>query len=348
MSTDARPALLLVLVACRSPAEQSLQAKAGESNAASVVAGGSGTTSPLWPEPGADPTYHPPPGFESCVHAPVAEDCSGGWCRLRAGCFVMGSPENTPRRGMYSEDQVAVTLGHSFLIQQTEMTRRQWADLLGVDTRADPAEACVEDDCPITNVTWWDAVHAANLLSDREGLPRCYEPLDCTGTPGRQIACAGVAEPDRSVYGCAGYRLPTRAEAEYATRAGTTSPFYTGFYSDRSDLDCYPEPALERMAWFCFNAKEKTQPVARLEPNGFGLFDMAGNAYEWFNEWDTTRSSPGGLDPEGEVGIEPNRATSACGTTAVALMCRASNRFTIKWDLTSSSTGFRLVRSLIE
>jgi len=61
-------------------------------------------------------------------------------------------------------------------------------------------------------------------------------------------------------------RLPTEAEWEYAYRAGTQTAFYTG--SD--DFSAPPLPG-----WFCGPCA--SQPVAQLAPNGFGLYDMAGN-----------------------------------------------------------------------
>ena len=66
-----------------------------------------------------------------------------------------------------------------------------------------------------------------------------------------------------------GKRLPS--EWEWAARSGNTSKFYRG----KEDPKLY--------SWFNKNSERKTQPIGQKKPNSYGLFDMAGNVWEWTN-----------------------------------------------------------------
>jgi sulfatase modifying factor 1 len=69
------------------------------------------------------------------------------------------------------------------------------------------------------------------------------------------------------------FRLPTEAEWEYACRADTTTPFNTGV-NLTSDQANYKGECLD-----------KTALVGSYPPNGWGVYDMHGNVWEWCSDW---------------------------------------------------------------
>ena len=82
------------------------------------------------------------------------------------------------------------------------------------------------------------------------------------------------------------YRLPSEAEWEYAARAGTT-----GDYAGN----------LDSMGWYDGNSGNKTHPVGTKQANGWGLYDMHGNVWEWCADWydKDYYAKSSGTDPTG-------------------------------------------------
>lgn len=315
---------------------------AGGVGAASGSQAGAETGGGL-PEP--VPKYHPPAGFENCEHAEVKADCENGWCKLPPSCFVMGSPDSEWKRGRDDETQAAVILTHWIEIQQKEFTRAEWELITNVSPPG--PENCTDPLCPVAMVSWWDAISLADMLSEQKKLVRCYEPVGCTGSLGKDLACESVKEPEKSVYSCEGYRLPTRAEAEYAVRAGTISTFYSGDITvHQDDTICNIDPALELIGWYCFNSEDRPHIGGALKSNGFGLYDMIGNLGEWSNEEQHYKSSPGGTDPRGEVKLNQNRMRVGGQFNHKNYLARTASLLSDPWETHSPATGFRLVRTL--
>jgi formylglycine-generating enzyme required for sulfatase activity len=186
---------------------------------------------------------------------------------IREGRFTMGShlsPEEVARRYGGNAEYVKnehpthpVEITKPFYLQTTEVSQAQWKRVMGYNPSY--FKDC-GDNCPVENVSWNDAQEFISELNKMESTNK--------------------------------YRLPTEAEWEYACRAGTTTPFFTGdcISTDQANYDGnYSGENCPKGQY-----RDKIVKVGSFQPNSWGLYDMHGNVWEWVeDDWhDNYKGAP--------------------------------------------------------
>lgn len=257
---------------------------------------------------------------------------------IHAGEFTMGSPpDELYANGTETEHRVMI--GYPLAVSTYNVTRGEFAAFVaatgydaneGTGCNADLGRGFERsptadwrnpgfpqgDDEPVVCVNFHDATAYADWLSRRTGHR---------------------------------YRLPTEAEWEYATRAGTTTIYYWGseIGTGHANCDGCNGPRHER----------RTTPGGAFPPNAFGLYDMSGNVWKWLADcWNNSylgAPADGSAWLSGNCALRSRRSGSWFNLTAPKAgdprepgRLRAAGRFGSMPHLRYSSFGFRVVREL--
>jgi formylglycine-generating enzyme required for sulfatase activity len=212
-------------------------------------------------QPPNKPTVVAQPQIEIYTVGRSFRDCRDNSCPemvvMPSGSFLMGSPENEQNRGRDEGPQHLATIAYRVAIGKYEVTFEEW-------DACSTAGACIQRPGdngwgrgrqPVINVSWDDAQQYVHWLSNKTGKQ---------------------------------YRLPSETEWEYAARAGTNTPFFTGqrLTINQANFD----PSFDWNTYYRRSginqelARQKPLAVGSFAPNAFGLYDMHGNVSEWVQD----------------------------------------------------------------
>jgi formylglycine-generating enzyme required for sulfatase activity len=225
------------------------------------------------------------------------------------------------------EIQHEVEITRPFFLGIHEVTQDQYERVVGKNPSDFSADGKLKDAVvgkntrrfPVENVSWEDAHEFCKQLSEMEGEKK----------QGRS------------------YRLPTEAEWEYACRGGAAQslPFGIGdgtsLSSTQANFDGNnPYGGADKGVNL-----QRTCEVGSYKPNGFGLYDMHGNVWEWCQDWWAPYDVTITKDPTGPKEAKENRRVLRGGSwfDAAGYFCRSANHGRNDPDLRLNLFGFRVI-----
>ena len=257
------------------------------------------------------------------------------------GTTIKGDETWTPSSGVFVSGR-RLTIPDLYVCDH-EVTRGEFKALMGTD----PSTASAYDkdgnkltggavlNNPVNYVNWYDAIAYCNKLSLKENLTPCYSVSGVTDWENlaySSIPTESDTNWDALTYDkeADGYRLPTEAEWEWLARGGEN---YT--YAGSNTVG--------DVAWYTTNTNDTgTREVKTKKANGYGLYDMSGNVYEWCYDWFGSVSSSTADTGASSGSYRVHRGGS---WYSIDGGCQVSSRSRSNPYYRGGICGFRVVRS---
>ncbi len=287
-------------------------------------------------------------GATTCTERIIDLNPPEGMAWIPAGSFSMGDSKG---EGDTDERPVHSVSVDGFYMDRTEVTKAQWDAVYSWAVTNgysfNNAGSGKAPNHPVQTVNWYDVVKWCNARSEMEGRTPCYT---VSGSPYKIGQSAPVCNFEAN-----GYRLPTEAEWEKAARGGLhgkrfpwgdTITHNQANYNSSSSYSYDISPTRGYHPDYD-EGSPYTSPVGRFSANGYGLYDMAGNVWEWCWDWygSSYYASSPSSNPKGSSS-GAYRVLRGGGWSNNAGYCRSADRCRDDPADRNDSLGFRVCLSV--